>query len=330
VARSRHRLSAAAFCGGALLLALGGAAFGADGRSQAAQAASAPPTAAEVRAATRDFLASGAARDVREGPVEPTPFAAAEAAPVEGSLAVALYGAPQLGSTAVGLTSPEGAARRLTKQAAEYERPSELPVIGAIDLIAVIATADRGADGKYRSRQDPKVIAAYLEAAREVGARLMLDIQPGRAKIRRELRPLREWLAQPDVDLAIDPEWNVGPRGVPGRTSGKVRAREANRVAGRLGRVVAEHDLPPKLLVVHQFHEESVRGRSRVRDRDGVEVVLNFDGIGSPGAKRAGYAALAVDQVANGFSLFYRLDDPLMKPAAVLALEPQPSFLLYQ
>jgi hypothetical protein len=203
-------------------------------------------------------------------------------------------------------------------------------VIGAFDLVAVIATAGGGADGKYRFRQEAEVIDAYLAQARAVGARLILDVQPGQSSFRAELRALRPWLAQPDVDLALDPEWNVGRRGVPGRTAGSVSARVVNRVARDLDAIVAANGLPPKLLVVHQFRRDSVRGRQRLRHRAGVQVVLNFDGIGSPRAKRVGYAALAAPRIFVGFSLFYRRDHPLMSAADVLGLAPEPDFALHQ
>ena len=58
--------------------------------------------------------------------------------------------------------------------------------------------------------------------------------------------------------------------------------------------------------------------------------MLNFDGIGSPRAKASGYEALASGTLFNGFSLFYRRDTPVMDPGAVLALAPEPDFLLYQ
>jgi hypothetical protein len=61
-----------------------------------------------------------------------------------------------------------------------------------------------------------------------------------------------------------------------------------------------------------------------------VQTVLNFDGIGSPAAKQAGYAALSSRSLFDGFSLFYRRDTPLLRPAGVLALAPEPDFLLYQ
>ena len=47
----------------------------------------------------------------------------------------------------------------------------------------------------------------------------ILDVQPGRSDFMTEARRLEPWLRQPDVSLALDPEWNMGPRGVPGRSS---------------------------------------------------------------------------------------------------------------
>jgi hypothetical protein len=235
-----------------------------------------------------------------------------------------------MGRTVLGSRSPAGARRKLASQSEPYAELGERPVASAFDLVSVFATAGGGPDGLYRTRQDDRVIQTYLDQARIAGARLILDVQPGRASLIDEIRALREWLLEPDVDLAIDPEWNVGPRGIPGQTAGRVSAREIKRVQKRLGRIVADNDLPPKLLVVHQFRRGSISGRKRLRPRGGVQTVLNFDGIGSPAAKRAGYAGLSVPRLFDGFSLFYRRDTPLLEPARVLALRPEPDFLLYQ
>lgn len=285
-----------------------------------------PPTHAQVERATARFL--------DRVPAAP-PASRAQPPPTTEPLlptdrVVALYGAPQMRRTVLGLHTPSEAASRLARQSNPYESFGERPVVGAFDLVAVFATADRGPDGLYRSRQDPEVISTYLEQARAVGARLILDIQPGRAGINAELRALSDWIVQPDVDVAIDPEWNVGRRGIPGRTRGEIGIRQLREIERRLAATVTANGLPPKLLVVHQFRRTSVRGRARLRQRDGVQTVLNFDGIGSPDAKRAGYAALSSTRLFNGFSVFYRLDHPLMQPATVLALDPEPDFLLYQ
>jgi hypothetical protein len=286
------------------------------------------PTAVEIERATDRFLDRH-----RAAPTLRTPSPRIARGP-GGSLlpanrVVALYGAPQMGQTILGLRSPEGAVRKLTAQSLPYELGGR-PIAGAFDLVSVFATAGGGPDGLYRTRQDDDIIQIYLDQARAVGARLILDIQPGRAAALDELRELREWIVQPDVDVALDPEWNVGPRGVPGRTEGKISAGKVNRIAQSMARIVREHGLPPKLLLVHQFRRGSVRGRTRIRQRDEVQVLLNFDGIGSPAAKQRGYADLSVPRLFDGFSLFYRRDQPLMTAASVLALLPEPDLLLYQ
>jgi hypothetical protein len=319
-----------ALAGVAIVLAIG-AAVGSGAPATGASLRADPPTTGELRRATERFLdrvdapSPRAVRrrgEARQGPIEAPLFPE--------NRMVAFYGAPQLPATIVGRKTPSAAASKLVSQAAEYAGTDRRPVIGAFDLIAVIATSSRGPDRKYRFRQDPFVISTYLEQARAIGARLMLDIQPGRANVVAEVRALEPWLVQPDVDLSIDPEWNVGRKGVPGRTQGSIRARKLNRVSTQLQEIVDANTLPPKALVVHQFRKRSVRKRGRVVQRPDVDVTLNFDGIGKPPAKKAGYRQLARPKLFNGFSLFYRLDRRVMKPRAVLRLDPEPDFVLYQ
>lgn len=297
-----------------------------------------PPTAAEVERLTDDFVSGAGA-----GALEPTASAATggglgeEPAPTPGvdalfpdNLVLAVYGAPQLTATAVGKRSPGAAARLLRKQARPYKKRSDRPVVKSINLIGVIATASKGSGGLYRARQDDEVIARYLKAARSVGARLTLDIQPGRAEILDELRALREWVKLPDVDVGIDPEWNVGRRGVPGRDEGSVSFREINRASRWIDKVAAKGGLPAKALIIHQFRQGSIKRRGKLRQRDSVAVTLNFDGIGGRAAKKAGYARLARSGLFDGFSLFYDRDVKLLRPGAVLRLRPEVEYVMYQ
>jgi hypothetical protein len=298
-----------------------------------------PPTAAQVRERTESFLAdladrsppaghaaggTGGTGEVPPGPEVP------EGRLLPDNLMVALYGAPQLTATAVGKRSPRGAARRLKKQARPYRRKSDRGVIRSINLIGVIATASAGSDGKYRSRQPNAIISKYLRAARSVGARLTLDVQPGRSPVLKELKALRGWISEPDVDVGIDPEWNVGRRGVPGRTEGSIKAKELNRASRWLNRRSSAKGLPQKALIVHQFRRGSIKGRRKLKQRPGVAVTLNFDGIGSRAAKRAGYADLSRKQYFDGFSLFYDRDIGLMRPGSVLRLRPAVDYVMYQ
>jgi hypothetical protein len=243
---------------------------------------------------------------------------------------VALYGAPQMSATVLGRLSPSEAGRRVRSEARRYDWPGAKLRVRAFELVASIATADRGTDGLYRFRQSDATIARYLRAARAAGARLVLDIQPGRSPFTTEVRALERWLREPDVDVALDPEWNVGRHGVPGRTEGSVDAATINAVSRQLAAIGAERRLPQKVLVIHQFREGSVVGRSDVKQRRRTAVTLSFDGIGSPGAKSAGYRELSAPQLFDGFTLFYRLDSPLTSAKQVVNLRPRPDYVLYQ
>ena len=245
---------------------------------------------------------------------------------------VAFYGAPQadeLGTLGIG--SPDAAGRRLVRQARAYRRPDR-PVLPAFELIAVVANGAPGSDGRYRTRQKPSVIRRYLAAARRARALLLLDIQPGHADFRDEMRALEPFLREPDVGLALDPEWHVGPGQVPGRVLGSVDAGVVNEVSARLARIVRERRLPEKLLVVHQFTPGMIRGRERLVRRPGVPIVLDVDGFGTQAQKVAKYRELTrgARGFAAGLKLFYREDVGLMKPREVLRLRPQPQLVIYE
>ena len=126
------------------------------------------------------------------------------------------------------------------------------------------------------------MIDRYLRAAGGAKALLVLDIQPGRGDFLAEARRLERWLAQPDVGLALDPEWRVGPSEVPGKVIGSVSAEEVNAVSGYLAGLVRRHDLPEKLFVLHQFTDDMLRDKARIARRRGLATTVNIDGFGGP------------------------------------------------
>ena len=293
-----------------------------------------PPTVAEFERATDRILdgpdhrprAGGSGGVDPDGPDDPT-FGELL---FPDNLLLTLYGAPQLERTILGRRSVRGAGRELVKRVRPFERRGDRPVIPGFDLIAVVANSTPGPDRRYRTRQPDELIGSYLDRVRALGGRLMLDIQPGRSTALTEIVALKRWIAEPDVDVAIDPEWNVGRRGVPGRTTGRITAAEINAASLRLDRIVANENLPPKVLVVHQFTKRMVKGRGRIKQRGGVQVTMNFDGIGTPSAKEAGYGGLATEGLFNGFSVFVLLDERVMGTAAILGLLPTVDFLMFQ
>jgi hypothetical protein len=245
---------------------------------------------------------------------------------------VAFAGAPQArGFGVLGIESPKRAAKRLRHRARPYVEGNK-PVLPAFELIATIALANPGPGGKYRRRQPRGTVRRYLRAARRARDLLVLDIQPGRSTFIDEVRKLRGFLRKPDVGIALDPEWNMGPGGVPGERIGSVGAGMVNSVSRFMAGIVRKHDLPEKLLVVHQFTEAMIRNEDRIRTPGGVAVTLNSDGFGTPAQKRARYADLVPRGGSKhpGFKLFFNEDTGLMSPGEVMRLNPRPEFVVYE
>jgi hypothetical protein len=245
---------------------------------------------------------------------------------------VAYYGAPedaQFGQLGIG--TPDAAARGLLAQAARYAGGGR-PLQPAFELIATVVTAAPGDDGNYRYRQPDAVIDRYLAAARRAKALLILDIQPGRADFLQEVRAYDRYLRQPDVGLALDPEWSMRPGQVPGTVIGSTDASVVNRAAAQLARIVKQDDLPEKLLIVHQFTPGMIRHKRRLAQHPGVALVVNVDGFGNPPNKISKYRLFARRRAAwyNGFKLFYHEDTRMMRPRAVLRLRPPPDVIIYE
>jgi hypothetical protein len=248
-----------------------------------------------------------------------------------GHRVVAFYGAPQspeLG--ALGIGTPDQAARRLIRQARAYDRRRR-PVLPALELIAVIADADPGADGMHRTRQPHSLIGRYLRAARRHGMLLLLDIQPGRSDFFTEATRLERWLREPDVGLALDPEWRVSADEVPGQVIGRVDSREVNATSAWLAQLTAREALPQKLLLVHQFTDDMVDD-TQLQPRRELALVLNADGFGKAPVKVSMYKAFtsAAKTFGRGLKLFYEEDVGLMSPRRVLRLRPAPDVVVYE
>lgn len=245
---------------------------------------------------------------------------------------VAFYGAPQdkqLG--ALGIGTPTAAGRRLERVARRYAKKTR-PVLPAFELISTIATAAPGEDGLYRMRQSNAVIARYLRAARKAKALLVLDVQPGRGDFLSEVKRLERWLREPDVGIALDPEWHVKAEGVPGKVIGSVNADDVNAVSAYVASFVADHNLPEKLFVVHQFTAEMIENKERVEERRGLAMTMNVDGFGDRPNKISKYVAFTTEltRFNDGFKLFYEEDTNLMSPGAVLEMKPPPDLVVYE
>ncbi|MEU4892814.1 hypothetical protein AB0B12_10535 [Streptomyces sp. NPDC044780] len=243
-----------------------------------------------------------------------------------------LPGAAALGRLGTG--DLDDRVRQIEKTARAYAADrAPQPVL---ELLATVANGTAGPDGTYRSRTSPDTIRRFHDAAKRHRALLLLNIQPGRASVLGEVKALREWLVHPDVGIALDPEWEMGPGEVPGDTYGHTSGQEITDVARYLSRIVAEHDLPQKPLVFHQVAVSVVDDQSALRPQPGVVLIKSADGIGSPGMKRDTWRQLVKDQpeqVRTGFKLFYEEDTEgsrLMTPEEVLALRPRPDYVMFE
>jgi len=263
----------------------------------------------------------------------PVPRAAGSDSVLAHHLLVTWYGNPH--SSRMGVLGQEtGAARAdaLRKQAAAYQALTTKKILMAYHLVAVVAQPTPGPDGMYRRRESAAVIQALLDEARANGFRLVLDLQPGRSSVCAEVAALRQFLDQPDVDLALDPEFAVNAPDVPGRKIGAMRAAEINDAIDLLEQIIVDGDLPAKVLIVHQFRGDMLPDKSNVRPSALVDIVLNMDGFGSQTLKLATYRA--IDRQGRfpfaGFKLFYQQDSQLYSPAQVMSLNPVPSVVVYQ
>ena len=248
-------------------------------------------------------------------------------------LLVTWYGNPHTPRMGVlGQRSGAALAAALRQQAAEYAPFTTKKILMAYHLVAVIAQPAPGRDGQYRRRESAGVIWSLLDEARRNDFRLVLDVQPGRSPVIAEVTALRPFLAEPDVYLALDPEFAMSDPDVPGRKIGAIRAADINAVIDFLEKMIVEARLPPKVLIVHQFRWDMLPDKTKVKTSALVDIALVMDGIGAQALKLATYRANARQGLFEfaGFKLFYQQDTQIFSPSQVMALKPVPSVVIYQ
>ncbi|MDP3713626.1 MAG: hypothetical protein Q8R60_14215 [Mycobacteriales bacterium] len=247
-------------------------------------------------------------------------------------LVVMHYGTAGSGVLGVlGEGTPEQAAARVVKAAAPYAKASGRAVLPAFELITTIARRAPGPDGTYSTGIPHADVERYLAAVRKAKGLLVLDFQPGKADLLDQVRRYERFLREPDVGIALDPEWKLTGSRRPGRQIGRLTAAEVNRVSAYLATLRRVNGLPEKLFVLHQFRPSMLPDRDRIALRNGLATVLHVDGFGSQGAKRSAYSLL--QQPARfhmGFKLFLDEDTDLMTPVETMALRPRPELVSYQ
>lgn len=252
---------------------------------------------------------------------------------------VAFYGNPL--SKKMGVLGEYPKDEMLSKLDREVARWAEAdpshPVQPALHLIVTVAQGAPGKAGLFRLQMRDSMVNEIYSWARAKHALLFLDVQVGKSTVQAELPRLRPFLENPDVHLAIDPEFAMATSGaVPGTKIGTLDARDINWAVGFLDEIARAKNLPPKVLIVHRFTRKMVTHAKDIRYTPHVQVVMDMDGWGPPWLKFDSYHDYVKAEPVQftGFKLFFHNDtkkgDPLLTPAEVLRLNPRPQYIQYQ
>jgi hypothetical protein len=251
-----------------------------------------------------------------------------------GCRVVAYYGNPMSKRMGIlGEIKPDSMLARLAKQAAAYAAvDSTRPVLPALELIATVAQAGPGRSGLYRARMPDTLIERVMGWAEAHHYLVILDIQTGRSTMATEMVPLMKYLARPYVHLALDPEFSIGTKRIPGQVIGRIDAADVNAVSSVLANLVDSLKIPPKMLIVHRFTRPMLSNHEKIKLDPRVQIVIDMDGFGAPHLKYGSYKAYVHDRPVQfaGFKVFYKNDKPMLTPAQVLELDPVPLFIMYQ
>ncbi|MDO5627341.1 MAG: hypothetical protein Q4G43_03370 [Mobilicoccus sp.] len=249
---------------------------------------------------------------------------------------IALYGTP--GTPAMGVLGEhdvEGAVALAKEKAEEYQAFSEEPVQPGFEIITTIASASPGADGNYSIAHTDDRLEPLIDAAEENDIHVILDLQPGRNTFLTQAKMYEDLLTRPHVSLALDPEWRLPEPDMRHiQTVGHVQASEINEVSEWLAELVREHDLPQKMLIVHQFEDQMIRNRADLdASHEELALTLHMDGHGHRQLKLDTYERVTTDLPEGmwpAWKSFIDEDTPTWTPEETFDLDPKPWFVSYQ
>jgi hypothetical protein len=248
---------------------------------------------------------------------------------------IALYGHP--GTAALGVLGAQdlpASIDRAKQLAATYAPLSSVPVVPTFEIIATVAEGAAGSDGNYSGESSVASLLPWVQQASAAGMYVVLDLQPGSASVLAQAKLYTQLLAMPDVGLAIDPEWALGPGQRPLQQIGSINAVQINAVGAWLEALTASKHLPQKLLVLHQFRLSMIGDESALKTNyDDVAVLIHMDGQGKTANKIATWTAVvhaAPKGLPFGWKNFYVEDHPTMTPEQTMAQKPTPVMISYQ
>jgi len=250
---------------------------------------------------------------------------------------LAFYGSPV--TFRLGVLGEQNAVKTLERMAPiieSYKTPDQRNVIPTFEIIATVADSAPGRDGDYSLALAPEKIAPWIDVATEAGGFVIIDLQPGRANFLDQAKRYEEFLRLPNVGLALDPEWRIGPNALPLQRIGSVSADEVNAVSDWLVGIVREETLPQKPFVIHQFLRSMVPDREDIKTPPELATVIHVDGQGGLGSKFNTYRNVTGQEVDPdqklwwGWKNFYDEDRPVARPDQVNEADPFPVIITFQ
>ena len=248
---------------------------------------------------------------------------------------IALYGVPDtpvLG--ALGAQPLDKTLARVKALAHTYQPLMREHTLPTLEIIATIASAYPEPDGSYSYQTNVPLIKTWVKAARANDVYVVLDLQPGRTDFLTQAKRLQSVLAEPNVGLALDPEWRLTSTQVPLEQIGSVSINEVNNTLGWLADMTKSRHLPQKLFLLHQFRVDMLPARQKLdTSRTELAYAIQMDGQGSQDAKLSTWNAILAHAPTNvhfGWKNFYKKATPVRTPAKTMSLEPKPWYVSYQ
>ncbi len=258
----------------------------------------------------------------------------AVSSPVEHNAIVTYYGSPSAPSMGIlGQHAPEDAADLLTRRGEAFRAvEGSGSVLPALHVVYAVAQPQAQHDGLFLQYVDDRSVRQYIELARRRGFVLILDLQIGHSNALAEVRKIEQYLREPDVFVALDPEFALSGRTTPGEAIGSIDASDINAVQWYLDALAAQQHLPKKMLIVHQFQAEMITDAAAIERRDGVDLVIDMDGYGPADIKQVKYLRYGAAPYApyGGIKIFLQHDPDPLTERQLLGLSPRPSLFIYQ
>lgn len=256
----------------------------------------------------------------------------ADGEPLAETPILAYYGNPYASDMGIlGELPPEALIEKLKAHAQRYDSLNgQQRVQPALHIVYATAQRKPGPEGLHLMYLGEETLQEYLDLACENGLLVFLDLQIGRSDVQTELAKVAAYLERPHVHVALDPEYAVAEGEVPRESLGSLDAADVNAAQALLQGYLEEHDLPDKILIVHQFTPDMLTRPELIEDYPRVKFVIDMDGIGPPDLKQVMYRRLTAPAEYAGIKLFFRLDQPTHLMSEQEVLELKPDVIIYQ